>query len=165
MTNSNLLNQIQSPESGSYDNAVEFAGTVGLTGDVTIGSSATASDITFVAAASTANVCDVTITINDASGSLVAGVQNLKLWLSDAATGAGQSGTTASGTVTNKTASGTVLDTLTAKQSLIVQTLSTGVFILEITDTAKTGFYICVENPFTGKTHVSDQLVTGDYGA
>ena len=162
---SNVLNKINPPAKGSRDNVVDFGGTVNITGDVNIGTDKTASAIEFVATAGAANVCEVAISVKDASGNLIPAVQNLKLWLSDAATGAEQTGTTASGTVTVKAASGYVLDTLTAKKSLIVQTLATGVFTLEITDTAKTGFYVCVENPFTGQTVVSDQLVAGDYGA
>ena len=165
---SNVLNEITPPVAGSRDNVVNFNGTVNLGGTVNVtgdlDTSAT-SEVEFVATAGASNVCEVAISLKDASGNLITGVQNLKLWLSDASTGAGQTGTTASGTVTAKAASGTVLDTLTAKKSLIVQTLATGVFTLEITDTAKTAFYVCVQNPFTGKTVVSTVLATGDYGA
>jgi len=169
----NVLNKILPPDA-TGDNVYDLGGTVNMSGDVTISGSATitgdlttsaTSDITFVATAGAANVAEVAISVKDSSGDLITGVQNLKLWLSDSATGAGQTAVTASGTVTNKTASGTVLDTLTAKKSLIVQTLATGVFTLEITDTAKTAFYVCVQNPFTGKTVVSTVLATGDYGA
>jgi len=120
--------------------------------------------LTFAAAAGGANVCEVTVTVKDAGGSTVAAVHNLDLWLSDADTGAGLTGTTASGTVTAKSASGIVLDTYTAKKALRVQTLATGVFILEITDSAKTGFYVAGQVPLTGATAVSDQLETADYG-
>jgi len=160
----NVQNKFEQPGSGG-DNVADFDGTVEMDGDTSVEGTKQTSNISFAAAPGAANVCEVTISALDGTNDLTARVQNLKVWLSDAATGAGQSGTTASGTVTAKAASGTVLDTLTAKQSLIVQTLATGVFILEITDTAKTGFYICVENPTNGKIEVSDQLVTGDYGA
>lgn len=119
---------------------------------------------TFAPAAGGANVCEVTITVKDAAGATLAAMKTLELWLSDAATGAGLTGTTASGTVTAKAASGTVLTALTAKKHIIIQTLATGVFILEITDTAKTGFYVVVKNPLTGAHHVSAQLVAGNYG-
>jgi hypothetical protein len=46
-----------------------------------------------------------------------------------------------------------------------VQTKAAGSFVLQITDTAKTGFYVCVRNPSTGLVSVSDQLVTANYGA
>lgn len=120
--------------------------------------------VTFSPAAGGANVCEVTITVKDAAGATLAGGRNLNIWLSDAATGLGLTSTTASGTVTAKAASGTVLTALTAKKHIAAQTLASGVFVLEITDTAKTGFYVCVENPLTGAPIVSSQLVTGNYG-
>lgn len=120
--------------------------------------------VTFAAAAGGANVSEVTITVKDAAGATLAGIRNLEIWLSDAATGAGLTGTTASGTVTAKAASGTVLTALTEKKHLVGQTLASGTFILEITDTAKTGFYVAVANPLTGAPIVSAQLVTGNYG-
>lgn len=121
--------------------------------------------VTFAAAAGAANVAEVTITIKDAAGVTLAGGRNLEVWLSDAATGLGITGTTASGTVTAKAASGSVLTALTAKKHLAVQTLATGVFILEITDAAKTGFYVAVKHPLTGAPVVSAQLVAGNYGS
>lgn len=121
-------------------------------------------NVTFAAAAGGANVCEVTITVKDAAAATLTGIRNLEIWLSDAATGAGLTGTTASGTVTAKSNEGTVLTALTAKKHLTGQTLAAGTFILEITDTAKTGFYVAVANPLTGAPIVSAQLVTGNYG-
>ena len=107
----------------------------------------------------------VTITVKDANGDTLAGVYNLDVWLSDAATGAGLTGTSASGTVTAKTASGAVVGTYSAKKALRVQTLATGVFILEITDTAKTAFYVCAALPTSGEAQVATVLATADYGS
>lgn len=121
-------------------------------------------DITYVPAAAGANVSEVTITVTDAAGVAIANAFVTDIWLSDAATCAGLTGTTASGTVTAKAASGAVFSTYTAKKDLRVQTLATGIFILEITDTAKTGFYVCARVPSTGKTDASAQLITADYG-
>lgn len=121
--------------------------------------------ITFSIAAGTAasNISNVTITVVDAAGAAVAAVHHLDVCLSDASSGAGLTGTTASGTVQAKASSGTVLGTLTAKKALRVQTLATGVFILEITDSAKTGFYVVVQ--IGGRSvFVSRQLVAGDFG-
>ena len=116
-------------------------------------------------AAGGANVAEVTLTVKDAAGATLTGIRNLEVWLSDAATGAGLTGTTASGTVTAKDASGTVLTAITAKQHMSVQTLATGVFVLAITDTAKSGFYVAVKHPLTGAPIVSAQLITANYGA
>lgn len=121
--------------------------------------------VTMTAAAGAANVTEVTITVKDAAGSTLAGVFNLDVWLSDSTTGAGLTGTAASGTVTAKAASGAVIGTYEAKKALRVQTLATGIFILEITDTSKTAFKVCAAVPSTGKTVVGITLATGDYGA
>lgn len=121
-------------------------------------------NITFAAAAGGTNVCEVTITVKDAAGATIAGVFNFDIWLSDAATGEGLTATTASGAVAAKSASGTDLVTLVAKKALRVQTLATGVYILSITDSAKTGFYPCAQLPSTGATKIGTQLVTGNYG-
>lgn len=123
-----------------------------------------ATTFTFEADAAAANVCEVTVTAKDAAGATVAAPLNFDLWLSDAATGAGLTGTAASGTVTVKSASGAVIGTYEAKKALRVQSQATGVFILEITDTAKTTFYPVAQVPATGKLSIGTILATGDYG-
>ncbi|MCK5611367.1 hypothetical protein KAR91_56375 [Candidatus Pacearchaeota archaeon] len=119
----------------------------------------------FTIASAAANVSEIAIALLDGNGDAVAAAQPMTVWLSDAATGAGLTGTSASGTVQAKSASGADFGALTAKKALIAQPLATGIYTLEITDTAKTGFYVCIQNPFTGAVSVSRQLVTGDYGA
>lgn len=143
---------------------VESGGTVTVESGGALNVAGRAADVTFAAAAGGANVSEVTITVVDSDGVAIAAPFALDVWLSDAATGIGLTGTTASGTVTAKAASGAVLSTYTAKKDLRVQTLATGVFILEITDTAKTGFFVAARNPATGATEVSAQLVTANYG-
>lgn len=118
---------------------------------------------TFAAAAGAANITEVTITAQDADGNTVAAPLAFTVWLSDAATGVGLTATAASGTVQAKSASGADFGALTAKKALVVQTLATGVYILEITDTAKTGFFVAAQAP-NGAASISAQLVTGDYG-
>lgn len=124
-----------------------------------------AESITFVASSGAANVAEVAITIKDGQGSAIADNHVTEVWLSDDSAGTGLTGTTASGTVQVKTASGADFAALTAKKALVVQSLVTGIYTLEITDTAKTGFYVCAKCPGTGRTFVSTQLVTGDYGS
>jgi len=121
-------------------------------------------NITFAYASAAANVSEVTITVKDAAGATIAGVFNMDVWLSDASTGAGLTSTSASGTVTAKSASGEVMGTDTSKKALRVQTLATGVFILEITDNSKTTFYPCATLPSTGATVAGSIMATGDYG-
>jgi hypothetical protein len=120
--------------------------------------------ISFAIAAGGANVSEVTVTVKDAAGAAIAEPFNFDLWLSDAATGEGLTGTTASGAVAAKAASGTDLAVLTAKKAIRVQCKATGVYVLSITDTAKTGFYVCAQVPGLGRTNVSAQLVTASYG-
>jgi len=122
--------------------------------------------VSFSIAAGGANVCWVTIQTKDAAGTNIARPVPLLVWLSDAATGAGLTGTGASGTVQAKSGAGTDFGTLTAKKALIVQTLADGSYILEITDTAKTGFYVGCEVLGAGLARgISRQLTSGDYGA
>lgn len=121
-------------------------------------------DVTFAIASAAANVSEVTITVVNKDGYTIPGVHVLDVWLSDAATGVGLTGTTASGTVQAKAASGTVHGALTAKKALRVSTLTTGVFVLEITDLAKTGFYVAAALGVV-PAQVSRVMVAGDYGA
>lgn len=131
---------------------------------LSVGGSPVPASVSFAPAAGGANVCEVTVTVKNAAGVAIAAPFVLDLWLSDAATGAGLTGTLASGTVTAKAASGAVFSTYTAKKDLRIQTLATGIFILEITDTAKSPFRVCVTNPVTGRPEVSDALLTANYG-
>lgn len=123
-----------------------------------------AKTVTTAAAAGGSNVCEVTFTVKDGTGATVAAVHHMDVYLSDAATGAGLTATTASGAVAVKANSGVDLATLTSKKALRVQTLATGVYILSITDTSKTAFYPCAVLGSTSKAKVGTQLITGNYG-
>jgi hypothetical protein len=124
-----------------------------------------AANVTFAYASAAANVSEVTITVVDAAGTAIAAPFSTEWWLSDAATGLALTGTTASGTVAAKSASGEDRSVLTAKKHTAVQTLATGIYILEITDSAKTTFYPCALVPGTGATAVGAIMASGDYGA
>ena len=132
---------------------------------LSVGNTAVPVTVAIAAAAGGANVCEVTFTVQSPAGTTLAGVWNLDIWLSDAATGAGLTGTSASGTVQAKSASGADLEVMSAKKALRVQTLATGLYTLEITDSAKTAFYPCVQNPASGATIVGTVLATADYGS
>jgi hypothetical protein len=121
--------------------------------------------IMFTPAAGAANVCDVVIAVKNAAGTTIAKTFILDVWLSDATTGAGLTGTTASGTVQAKSASGVDLQAVTAKKHLRVQTLATGLYTLEITDTAKSLFKICAILPSSGEVQVSAALTAANYGS
>lgn len=152
---------------GTYnmDNGFEQPKGSGTSNPLFLDSLAVPYSVGFSIAAAGANVSEVTLTLKDGHGNTVARALNIEIWLSDAATGLGITATTASGTVTAKASSGTVLSALTAKKHLIGQTKTDGTFILEITDTAKTGFYVAAKTPITEKISVSSQLATASYGA
>lgn len=118
--------------------------------------------ISLAAAAGGANVCEVTITVKDNAGSALAAVWNLDVWLSDDADGEGLTATSASGAVQAKAASGTDLSALVAKKALRVQTKKTGVYVLSITDTAKTAFKVCAQLAAVRATPLV--LAGGNYG-
>ena len=142
--------------------------------EVVDGVTATAAEITALAdnqpctatltpAAGASNVCEVTIQVRNGAGVAVAYPVVLDVLLSDAATGTGLTATTASGAVAAKASSGTDLAVLVAKKATKVQTKADGTYILSITDTAKTGFYVVANIPGVAPS-VSAQLVAGNYG-
>lgn len=118
--------------------------------------------ITFAAGA--ANVCTVTITWKDRDGNTVQGVRAFDVYLSDASTGAGLTGTAISGELVATT--GSSLATVTTHKRWTVATATTGVFVGSLTDTAKSAnLYICAIDPQTGLPIVSaSKTVTGSYG-
>jgi len=128
-----------------------------------VGGKQLATDVTFAIAAGGSNVCEVTLQVCDKDGVAIAGCQVLDVYLSDAATGIGITGTSASGTVQAKSACGTDVGILTAKKALRIVTLADGSYILEITDSAKTGFYV-VATTSVGTIEVSRVLATADFG-
>lgn len=117
---------------------------------------------TITPAASTSNICLVTIQFQDGLGNNLGVPVVFDLWLSDAASGAGLTATTASGAVAAGSA-GTDLDAMVAKKAIHALTDATGKYVLSITDTGKTGFFVAVAGGFNN-TIVSAQLVTGNYG-
>lgn len=116
---------------------------------------------TFSIAAGASTVTAVTITFKTAQGKAISNVFPFEVWLSDSSAGAGETGTTASGTPAITT--GTQYRILTAKKAWLGACNSSGVAVLTITDNAKTTFYVAVRLP--NSVVVSRILATGDYGA
>jgi predicted RecA/RadA family phage recombinase len=137
-------------------------GRVRLNGAFVSDGAGVANTVTMAAAAGSANVTEVTVTVKDAAGNTVAAVHHMDLYLSDDVDGEGLTGTTASGAVAAKASSGTDLATLVSKKALRVQTKKTGVYVLSITDSAKTAFKVCAF--VGGKVVVGLTLATGNYG-
>lgn len=119
--------------------------------------------VTASAAAGAANVTNVTLTLKDMLGRTASKAKPLLVYLSDSAVGAGLTATSASGTVVAG-ASGADLGDLTAKKAKMVQTSAVGVYVLTITDTAKTAFNVCVDLLNGHGPHVVLTLATGNYG-
>jgi hypothetical protein len=118
--------------------------------------------VTITPASGAANVCNITMQVQDLNSVNCATVFDLSVWLSDAATGAGLTAVTASGGLAVTT--GTQLLAKVAAKALDTLTDATGKMVFSITDTAKTGFFVCVIVPGTGLVFVSAQLITANYG-
>jgi hypothetical protein len=142
----------------------QVAGPDGTGAAVVVGPNSIAAPLTatFSPAAGSANVCLVTVQLKDGLGNNCTGPYVLDVWLSDASTGIGLTATTASGAVAAG-ASGTDLGVLTTKKANRVLTDAAGKYILSITDTSKTGFYVAASTALN-MVGVSSQLVTANYG-
>ena len=119
--------------------------------------------VTFSPAAGSANVDLTTIQVTDGAGNNLTYPIEMTVYLSDSSAGTGITATTASGAVAAG-ASGTDLGDLTSKKVKVVQTDATGKYILSITDTGKTSFYVCAYVGAQAKPFVSAQLVAANYG-
>lgn len=119
--------------------------------------------VKFTATPSTANICLVTCQLIDNEGFAVAVAAEIEIWLSDAATGLGITGTTASGAVAAG-ATGTDLAVLVTKKMIRAQTDVNGSYTLSITDTAKTAFYVAIKLTKHNKARVSAVLATANFG-
>jgi hypothetical protein len=112
-----------------------------------------------------ANIANVAFQLSDAAGNPVAAPLLFDVWLSDAASGAGLTATTASGGIAAVTSDGIVWSVQTASKAVRVQANASGLFTLAITDTAKTAFYPVAQNPMSGLITVGAQLTTASYHA
>ena len=91
------------------------------------------------AAGGTQYYSNITFQVSDIAGNAVKAVFDIDVYLSDAATGAGLTGSTASGGISVTT--GTQLDAMVASKSLRVLTDANGVVVMQIIDSAKSLFY------------------------
>ena len=110
------------------------------------------------------NICNVTFQLQDVFGNAISRITDFDVYLSDAATGIGLTGTTASGGIAAASSGGTVLGALTTSKAIRAQTNASGAFVLAITDTAKTAFYPVAAFGDRAIT-VGAQLTTASYHA
>jgi hypothetical protein len=136
---------------------------LGLTQDNRIGAPGQPYKVTMSAATNGSNKSLVTLTVVDNEDKAVAACHVMHLILSDAATGKGLTGTTASGNV-QAGSKGTDLQAITAKKHLLVQTDETGVYILDITDSAKVQAYVCCVVAGSTPFLVAGRILTANYG-
>lgn len=108
---------------------------------------ATPSTVTIALAASvTTDGMDITVTAKDAAGATLTGLHAFTLHFSEAATGAGLTADTYSGSLT--ASSGAVLGTMTAKKCFLIQTHTDGVFVGTLVDSANPADqYVAVKKP------------------
>lgn len=119
-----------------------------------LGLGTTATTVTVGLSAGANNELVVTVTVKDSAGATVAAPHALELWLSDAATGIGLTGTSVSGSLVAST--GVLHTTLTAKKHFTIMTAATGIFAGTITDTSETAtLYVAVKRPIGAGVIVS----------
>ena len=108
------------------------------------------------------NIAQITIQINDGAGNAISGQPfDLDVILSDSATGVGVTATTPSGGIALNTGGGSLLQTYVTSKAMYAQCNSSGQIVLNITDTAHTGFYVAVMG--LPVAFVSRQLTAADY--
>lgn len=120
--------------------------------------------VTMAAAAGSANVAEVTLTVKNADGTALAVPTVIDFYISDAATGIGLTASAPSTGIAAKTSNGALVGTLTSTKAIRIITKADGTAIIQITDTGKTAYYPVVVNPVTGAPIVGTQLITANYG-
>jgi hypothetical protein len=106
--------------------------------------------------------CEISVCNKD--GQVIPGIHMLDVYLTDSATGEGLTATDPTGSVTAKSASGTIIQTAIAKKLFKVVTLPTGKFTLQIIDdSTPILLYVAAAIPGIGKIQVSRKTVAGDY--
>jgi hypothetical protein len=123
-----------------------------------------ATKVTFTITAGTTNQVLIRVNFLDGRSNAYAQAIAHRVWLSANATGSAFLGSDPSGTVGVNTGQGLAISQPIAKKVLDSISKTDGTIQYTITDSAKQGLYFAVQNPYTGKTEISRQLVTGDYG-
>lgn len=104
----------------------------------------------------------VTLTVVDATATVITDAFSLDVWISDSANGEVLTSTAASGALTIIT--GEQREEVTAKKHIRICTDENGVALLDLVDSANTtGEYFCVKHPTTGATLLGAATVETDY--
>lgn len=145
------------------EEVVDVGGLLNIYGNLAFNGQILPGKVNFAIAPGAATHSVITITVQDNAGNPITGVPfDCMVNLSDAATGVGLTATTPSGGIAFTT--GTLLSTYVVSKSARVQSDTNGVIVLNITDAAKTGYFIMVQGSALPVTYVSRQLLAGDYG-
>lgn len=162
MTGYNALNYCE--QGGAVDN---IGGVLNIlpTGKITKdGNPAVASFTIGLAASSTTDGMDITITAVDNTGSTVAKVVPFQMWISEAATGIGLTADSYSGTVTASV--GAIHTALTAKKHFLGVTAATGIATITAVASANPADqYVVVAKPDGDGVVVSEASGTNWEGA
>lgn len=137
---------------------------VDLTGLIVGGNAAPHTIDISLAASTTTDGMEATITVKDALGVAIPAIHALEVWISESAVGAGLTGD-ATATVTVPTV-GTLLDELTDDKHFTVLTAATGIATVLVVDSNNPADqYVCVKHPVTGRVTVSAASGTNWEGA
>lgn len=112
------------------------------------------------------NVCTLTFAVKDNDGKAVEEVVAFDIWLADAVTGLGLTGSVSGVTeLAALSGFGEVIGVLTAKKAARVITNALGVFKISYTDTGKVAVFPCATVPNNpGRISVGAGLVTASFG-
>lgn len=132
-----------------------IGGSLVVTGDLGVGAQGVPHAVTIALAASTTtDGMDITVTLKNAAGQAVTGVYTLTLYMSESNSGAGITADSYSGDLT--ATSGAILAALVAKKAWLVATSAGGVFGATLVDDANPADqYVVAIHPLNGKPIVS----------
>lgn len=120
-----------------------------------------ASALPVLTAGAATDEMDITISVKDAAGSVIASAHMLEVWITDSAANLTLTATSASGALT--AIDGVVIKAHTAKKHITCLTPATGIINLSLVDNANTaGEIVCVRLP-NGLHSQSAASVAGSY--
>ena len=120
-----------------------------------------ASAVAVLSAGAVTDEMDITITVKDHNGNVLADTHNLEVWITDDVDTLTLTGTSASGALT--AVDGAVLSVLTAKKHITCVTPATGIINLSLVDSSNTaGEFVVVKLP-DGLFSISAASVAGSY--